>query len=253
MLEAFGLSDPGCVRSNNEDYYLLAPSLGLFLVADGMGGAQAGECASQLAAETVGEFIWRAGRSNATLLPKAFEAANRKVLEEAARDRTLDGMGTTLVALLDAGKQVYVASVGDSRAYIYHQSRLIPLTEDQTWVQEVGRKLGIEEAQLKIHPMRHVLTMAIGVSENLRVHSCVVELEPGMEFLLCSDGLHGVVEDEEIQRIFEAERPLEDKGKTLIELARQNGGPDNITAVLLRVISTEVSPLQAVDSIEVSQ
>lgn len=243
MLEAFGLSDPGCVRSNNEDYYLLAPSLGLFLVADGMGGAQAGECASQLAAETVGEYVWRMGRSDAELLPTAFAEANRRVLEEASRDSSLDGMGTTLVAVLDAGHEVYIASVGDSRAYVFHENNLTGLTEDQTWVQEVGRKLGIEESQLKVHPMRHVLTMAIGVSDQLRVHTYRVELSPGMQILLCSDGLHGVIPDEQIERIFQTQNALEDKGKTLIEMAKAAGGPDNVTAVLLRVVSTAEAPL----------
>ncbi|MFN9085281.1 MAG: PP2C family protein-serine/threonine phosphatase, partial [Acidobacteriota bacterium] len=128
MLEAFGLSDPGCVRSNNEDYYLLAPALGLFLVADGMGGAAAGECASQLAAETVGEFVWRAGKCDTELLPSAFAEANRRVLEEASRDSSLEGMGTTLVAALDAGREIFLASVGDSRAYVFHDHTLTPLT-----------------------------------------------------------------------------------------------------------------------------
>jgi protein phosphatase len=236
MLEAFGLSDPGCIRPNNEDYYLLAPSLGLFLVADGMGGAQAGEHASQLAAETVGEVVWRAGSYDAQVLIKALEEANRRVLDAASSDTNLEGMGTTLTAVLDTGNQAYIASVGDSRAYIYHNDQLLIITEDQTWVQEVGKKLGIEEAQLKTHPMRHVLTMAIGVSDQLRINSYVVDLSDGMQFLLCSDGLHGVVGDEGIAEIFANEDNLETKGKNLIDRARAAGGPDNITAVLLRVV-----------------
>jgi len=236
MLEAYGLSDPGCSRPNNEDYYLLAPSLGLYLVADGMGGAQAGECASQLAAETVGEVVWRAGQYEPQLLIRALEEANRRVLNAASADTNLEGMGTTLTAVLDTGKEAYIASVGDSRAYIYHQGQLIVITEDQTWVQEVGKKLGIEEAQLKTHPMRHVLTMAIGVSDQLRINSYVVELSEGMQFLLCSDGLHGVVGDDGIASIFGNDDNLETKGRNLIDRARANGGPDNITAVLLRVV-----------------
>jgi protein phosphatase len=208
----------------------------LFLVADGMGGAQAGECASQLAAETVGEVVWRAGDYDPKLLISALEEANRRVLNAASADTNLEGMGTTLTAVLDTGKQAYIASVGDSRAYIYHQGQLIVITEDQTWVQEVGRKLGIEEAQLKTHPMRHVLTMAIGVSDQLRINSYVVDLAEGMEFLLCSDGLHGVVGDDGIEAIFANEESLETKGRNLIDRARAAGGPDNITAVLLRVV-----------------
>jgi serine/threonine protein phosphatase PrpC len=235
MLEAFGLSDPGCVRSNNEDYYLLAPALGLYLVADGMGGAQAGEHASKLAAETVGEFVYKAGTYEAGLLVRAFEEANRRVLEAANLDTALEGMGTTLVALLQANGDAYVTSVGDSRAYTYKDGQLALLTEDQTWVHEVGRRLGIEEAQLKSHPMRHVLTMAIGVSENLRTHSYVVPLQEGLQVLLCSDGLHGVISDQTIAGVLASDGELEVKAKKLIELARAAGGPDNITTVLLRV------------------
>jgi protein phosphatase len=176
-------------------------------------------------------------------LPSAFAEANRRVLEEASRDSSLEGMGTTLVAALDAGREIFLASVGDSRAYVFHDHTLTPLTEDQTWVQEVGRKLGIEEAQLKVHPMRHVLTMAIGVSEQLRVHSYRVELAADMQLLLCSDGLHGVISDEEIERVFRTETALEDKGKTLIEAAKKAGAPDNVTAVLLRVVSLGEAPL----------
>lgn len=234
MLEAYGLSDPGCVRSNNEDYYLLAPQLGLYLVADGMGGAQAGECASQLAAETVGEYVWTAGQTDPHVLLRAFEEANKRVLYAANSDASLEGMGTTLTAVLEAPGQVYIASVGDSRAYIYENGSLIPVTEDQTWVQEVGRRLGIDEAHLKTHPMRHVLTMAIGVSEQLRIHSYVVPTNPGTQILLCSDGLHGLVDDHYIAQVMGAEMSLEDKARYLVEAARQAGGPDNITAVVLR-------------------
>ena len=235
MLEAFGLSDPGCVRSNNEDYYLLAPALGLYLVADGMGGAAAGEHASQLAAETVGEYVYKSTSREPGMLTRAFEEANRRVLEAANLDSTLEGMGTTLVALVKVDGQAFVSSVGDSRAYIYKDGQLAVLTEDQTWVHEVGRRLGIEEAQLKSHPMRHVLTMAIGVSENLRTHSYVFPLETGVQVLLCSDGLHGVITDLAIAAVLAAEGTLEEKAKKLIELARKAGGPDNITTVLLRV------------------
>ena len=236
MLEAFGLSDPGCVRSNNEDYYLLAPALGLYLVADGMGGAQAGEHASQLAAETVGEYVYKAGGAyEPSLLTGAFEEANRKVLEAANLDPALEGMGTTLVAVLQANGEAYITSVGDSRVYTYKDGQLAALTEDQTWVNEVGRRLGIEEAQLRSHPMRHVLTMAIGVSEKLRTHSYVLPLQTGLQVLLCSDGLHGVIGDQAIADVMASDTVLEEKAKKLIVLARNAGGPDNITTVLLRV------------------
>jgi protein phosphatase len=235
MLEAFGLSDPGCVRSNNEDYFLLAPSLDLFLVADGMGGAQAGEHASKLAGDTVAEFVWAAEERSGDVLLRALAEANRRVIDAAESDPTLHGMGTTMTAAWKLGKEVLIANVGDSRAYVYLGDELHIVTEDQTWVNEVGRRLGIGEDQLKVHPMRHMLTMAIGVSQTLRIHSYAVPLEPGAQFLLCSDGLHGVVEPETIREILSANGPLESKCNALIDAAKRAGGPDNITAVLLAV------------------
>ena len=235
MIEAFGASDPGCVRGNNEDYYLVSPSLGLYLVADGMGGAQAGEHASKLAAETVWEMI-QSGPSPADSdqLISAFEEANRRVMDAASSDPNMEGMGTTLVAALDTGKDLLIASVGDSRVYIFEDGRLETVTEDQTWVNEVGRRLGLDEESLKTHPMRHVLTMAIGVSEQLRVHTYALRPSPGTQVLLCSDGLHGVAHEGDLVEALGSQDTLEEKCRHLIASARSHGGPDNITAVLLK-------------------
>ncbi len=235
MLEAFGKSDPGNVRTNNEDYYLLFRDRGLYLVADGMGGAQAGEHASKLAAETVAEYIWdHAADSGPEVLAQAFEEANRRVIDAASSDSTLEGMGTTLVAVLVRGSDLLISSVGDSRAYVYEDGHLLVITEDQTWVHEVGRKLGLDEVSLRSHPMRHVLTMAIGVSSELRIHSYVLKPQPGTQILLCSDGLHGVVDAQMIADTLAQSIPLEQKCMTLIHAAKESGGPDNITAVLLQ-------------------
>ena len=236
MLEAFGLSDPGCVRSNNEDYFLLAPSLDLYLVADGMGGAQAGEHASKLAGDTVADFVWSASERSGDVLLRALAEANRRVIDAAESDPTLHGMGTTMTAALKIGPEVLIANVGDSRAYVYLSDELHVITEDQTWVNEVGRRLGIGEEQLKVHPMRHMLTMAIGVSQTLRIHSYAVPLELGAQFLLSSDGLHGVVDIETIREILSSSEPLVSKCHALIEAAKMAGGPDNITAVLLAAV-----------------
>jgi PPM family protein phosphatase len=236
MLEAYGLSDPGCVRTNNEDYFLLAPSLDLYLVADGMGGAQAGEHASKLAGDTVADFVWAANERSGDTLLRALAEANRQVIDAAEADPTLHGMGTTMTAAWKLGAEVLIANVGDSRAYVYMGGDLHIITEDQTWVNEVGRRLGIGEDQLKVHPMRHMLTMAIGVSQTLRIHSYAVPLEPGAEFLLCSDGLHGVVEVQIIREILASSEALESKCHALIDAAKRAGGPDNITAVLLAAV-----------------
>ncbi|MCX6623558.1 MAG: protein phosphatase 2C domain-containing protein [Acidobacteria bacterium] len=236
MLEAFGLSDPGCVRTNNEDYYLLAPDMGLYLVADGMGGAQAGEHASRIASETVAEYVWQSQRSDARVLEEAFELANHRVMEQAKLDATLEGMGTTLVAVLEDNGELHVTSVGDSRGYLFEDGMLRPITDDQTWVNEVGRRLGIEEAALKTHPMRHVLTMAVGVSTPLRVHSYVLKPRAGSVLVLCSDGLHGVLDEKTLEETLNQKRDFEDAAHYLIDAAKHAGGPDNITVVLLRVV-----------------
>src|ERR1700683_1251394 len=234
MLEAFGLSDAGCVRQNNEDCYLISPKDRVYMVADGMGGAQAGEHASKLAVETVASVIQNASLPDAETLFQAFREANLRVMKAAASDPELEGMGTTLVAALESGPELLIASVGDSRAYVYDGGELTSVTEDQTWVNEVGRRLGIDEAALKTHPMRHVLTMAIGVSPELRVESGTVRPSTGELILLSSDGLHGVLEPGVIAAQLAGNGSLEAKCKRLIEAAKQAGGPDNITVVLLK-------------------
>jgi serine/threonine protein phosphatase PrpC len=233
MLEAFGLSDPGCVRQNNEDFYLIAPN-GAYIVADGMGGAQAGEHASKLAVETVASFLEKTPAPDAETLFQAFREANAQVMKEAASNPELEGMGTTLVAALESGPELLIASVGDSRVYVYDGGELTSVTEDQTWVNEVGRRLGIDEASLRTHPMRHVLTMAIGVSPELRVHSYTVRPHPGELILLSSDGLHGVIDAGVIADKLSGNGSLQAKCERLIDAAKQAGGPDNITVVLLQ-------------------
>lgn len=237
MLEAFALSDKGCVRTNNEDYCLIEPELGLYILADGMGGANAGERASRMAVETVAETVLMAQQRDSQVLLSAVEEANRRVLEASQSDSELEGMGTTLVAALETGDNLSIASVGDSRAYLLDDTGLRAITDDQTWVNEVGRPLGLDEESLKNHPMRHVLTMAIGASSPLTVNCYTVPLKPGALVLICSDGLHGVVDPLKLEGILQAGRDgvtLEESCRHLIEAAKQAGGPDNVTTVLLR-------------------
>ncbi len=234
MTEAFGLSDVGCVRSNNEDCYRIERDLGLYLLADGMGGAQAGERASEVAVETVAELLRKAPQRDAPTLEKAVKAANDRVRELASHDTTLEGMGTTIVAVIDAGEQLLIASVGDSRAYLCDGQEFRAITEDQSWVNEVGRPLGIEEANLRIHPLRNVLTMAIGASAHVIVKRYTIPWTLGAVALISSDGLHGVVGREKLEEILRAADSLESKCRRCIEAAREAGAPDNVTAVLLR-------------------
>jgi PPM family protein phosphatase len=236
VLDAFALSDQGCVRENNEDYYRIEPELGLYAVADGMGGARAGETASRLAVDTVAENVGAAASRDAQVLLAAVESANRRVFEAAESDPNLEGMGTTIVAALETSQGLSIASVGDSRAYLLDDLGFRPVTRDQTWVNEVGRPLGIAEEALRRHPMRHVLTMAIGVAKSLTVNCYAVELGARSLVLLSSDGLHGVVEPGEIEAILRSAdgAPLPATCSRLVEAARSAGGPDNITVLLLR-------------------
>src|SRR5882672_8474827 len=184
MTEAFGLTDTGCIRANNEDTYRIAPELGLYLLADGMGGAKAGERASELAVDTVADVLRESEQRDSQVLLRAMEAANRKVMEFARNDPKLEGMGTTLVAVLDIGDELLIASVGDSRAYVLDADSFRAVTEDQSWVNEVGRPLGLDEASLRTHPLRNVLTMAIGAGSHLAVNSYQIPWKPGSLALL---------------------------------------------------------------------
>jgi PPM family protein phosphatase len=239
MLEAFSLSDTGCIRTNNEDYCYVDGERGLYVLADGMGGARAGEHASRLAVETVAETVRNSPQRDSQILILATEEANRRVIEAASNDPGLEGMGTTLVTALDLGGELAIASVGDSRAYLLNGGGLRLITEDQTWVNEVGRPLGLDEECLRNHPMRHVLTMAIGASTPLTVNHYRIPLGVGDIVMLCSDGLHGVLDPTAMEGILRQSRhgaPLEAGGRKLVDAAKNAGGPDNVTVVLLRNI-----------------
>jgi PPM family protein phosphatase len=238
MFEAFGLSDPGCVRTNNEDYFINDERSGIFILADGMGGAKAGEHASRIGAEWLYEFLNAAGENqDPEVLERGFRLANQAVRDAAKDDPELDGMGTTLVAVRAiSGSQLQISSVGDSRAYLSSDGKFSALTKDQTWVAEIGTKLGLSEEALKTHPMRHVLTMAVGCAEELRVHTQTIPVNKGDQILLCSDGLHGVVSEEILSQALLFQKSLTDKCHYLVEAAKENGGPDNVTVVLIQAV-----------------
>ena len=240
MLESYALSDTGCIRPNNEDYCRILPEIGLFLLADGMGGARGGETASRLAVETIADTMNASPNRDASILLKAVEESNFRVLDQANRDARLQGMGTTVVAALHTGttdegeEEVAIASVGDSRAYLLDKAGLRAITQDQTWVHEVGKPLGLDEESLRTHPMRHVLTMAVGVGSELTIKYYMVSMKPGAILLLSSDGLHGVIDSNEIEAILKDSADLATKSKHLIAAAKKAGGPDNVTVVLIR-------------------
>ncbi len=241
MLEAFGLSDPGCVRSNNEDYFISDSEAGIFILADGMGGANAGEYASRLSAETLYEYLLNpANRDAPEALEQGFLQVNSAVRQAAGGNPELEGMGTTLLVAhltrnIGEGR-LHISSVGDSRAYLCSDGALSLLTQDQTWVAEVGARLGLSDEALKKHPMRHVLTMAVGSTDELRVFSRSVEMRPSDQILLCSDGLHGVLNEKTLGETLHSEKTLPEKCHYLVEAAKSAGGPDNVTVVLIQLV-----------------
>ena len=238
MLEVCALTDPGRVRPNNQDSFRIVRELGLYMLADGMGGARGGAHASQLAVETVQQAMARSKHRDAAALLGAVEEANDLVLAEANSDPNLEGMGTTIVAALETKpNDIAIASVGDSRAYLLHDDELRVVTQDQTWVQEVGRGLGLDEDSLRTHPMRHVLTMAVGVAAAVRILYYAVELQANDLLLLTTDGLHGVVPDDEIRSILRSAKTLQLGCEQLIEAAHAAGSPDNVTVMLIRPAS----------------
>ena len=241
MLEAFGLSDPGCVRSNNEDYFISDSEAGIFILADGMGGANAGEYASRLSAETLYEYLLNPAKQDAPeALEQGFLQVNSAVRQAAGGNPDLEGMGTTLLVArltrnIDEGR-LHISSVGDSRAYLCSDGALSLLTQDQTWVAEVGARLGLSDEALKKHPMRHVLTMAVGSTDELRVFSRSVEMKPSDQILLCSDGLHGVLNEKTLGETLHSEKTLPEKCHYLVEAAKSAGGPDYVTVVLIQLV-----------------
>ena len=232
MTKSFGMTHVGLVRSNNEDSYAADPIMGLFVVADGMGGAKAGERASRIAVDTVVAEMKQAG-DNLGRLTASIQLANRNVRWEAGRNRQYAGMGTTVVVVLVNETRAYVASVGDSRAYLRTAGELYCVTSDHTWINEVGRGLGLTEEQLRTHPYRNVLTKAVGAEDSLEVETHIIEFSPRDLILLCSDGLHNVAGEEALGRNLEADGSLEEKCEGLIEAALEKGAPDNVTVVLI--------------------
>jgi protein phosphatase len=237
ILRAAASSDVGRRRRTNEDRYALAPELGLFLVADGMGGHSAGQVASELAARAMVRAV--AGAEAAGAVPgerlrEAVARANAEVFQTAQNKPELAGMGTTLVALLGAERRVGLAHVGDSRAYLVRCGLIHRLTEDHSLVGELVRRREITAAAAREHPHRHVLTRALGVRRQVEPELLEVPPERGDVFVLCSDGLTTHVADHEIAAAVAESSDLQHACDGLVALANSRGGEDNVTVVLVR-------------------
>jgi len=250
-IESCGLTNPGLKRSHNEDHFACADDIGLYLVADGMGGHAAGEIASSAAIGEIIDFMrrFRAERDltwpydfnpqlNAAenALVTAILMANQAVCNQANENQAYGGMGTTIVGLMIYDSQGAVAHVGDSRLYRLRGSEFSLLTFDHSWVNEQLRQNVITEQEAKSHRWRNVITRALGNRTDLQVDIEAVSLAPGDTYLLCTDGLSGMVCDEEMQRILQdSQNDLDKACRQLIAQANANGGIDNTTAVVVRI------------------
>jgi PPM family protein phosphatase len=232
VVEHASISDVGRLREGNEDSMLEDPPL--FVVADGMGGAQAGEVASSLAVETLAKLPPDDGNVELDL-SSAIVEANRRIHGKAKDDRNLAGMGTTLTAAFVHDGQVTIGHVGDSRAYRYRDGELAQLTDDHSLVAELERHGKLTAAEARVHPQRSMILRALGIGEDVEVDIYRFAGQAGDVFLLCSDGLSGLVHDQVMAEVLEGAGSLDDAAHELVELANLSGGPDNITALLFRL------------------
>ncbi len=235
LVKVYGRSDQGRRRRNNEDSWFVDEALQVAVVADGMGGQACGEVASVLTVNTIEEIVAAApgGVSPLELLRAAVRLANHRVISEAQYRPSCAGMGSTVVAARWEDGNLTIASVGDSRAYLFRDGALSQLTYDQNLGNELRDSMGWSEEQVSRFPQRHVLTAAIGANTEVPIRDCSLRLVHRDWIVLCSDGLYGPLGDRSIAQLLAAAGHPEEAVNTLIDAANQAGGPDNITVVLL--------------------
>jgi protein phosphatase len=251
---AAGLSDVGKQRAHNEDRFILLPEFSVFAVADGMGGHQSGEVASRMAASTIAAYF-RNGKGPASVPPSAPESvppgpdsvadrlrravtqANAKIFARADDSRVHRGMGTTVVAAAFArdGQSLHIVHAGDSRAYRMRDGQLEQLTRDHSLVSDALLERPDLSTQDLAYLPKNVITRALGIAPTVDVDMRVEPVKVGDLFLLCSDGLHGLIDDDQIREALQGEPVLTDACARLVDLANAAGGKDNITAVLIRI------------------
>lgn len=237
MLEVYGLSDRGRLRPGNEDALIVQPERRLFAVADGMGGHAAGEVASRIATDTIGSLPLEPDEAEglAAAIAEGIRTANQAILDDANNSRERAGMGTTLTVLtFDAElKHAAFGHVGDSRLYHLRNGRMEQVTRDHTWVQQQVDAGALTQAQARAHPLSSVLTRALGTEPNVLVDTGTLDCLPGDSFLLCSDGLTGMLFDQVIGDIARKNSSPRAIVEQLIEAANERGGTDNITVVVV--------------------
>ncbi len=236
LVAVAGLTDPGRLRRRNEDAFVCEPPL--FAVADGMGGARAGEVASRLAASAFRDFHEADALDAEPRLRSIIQEANRRIYSRSSSDPHASGMGTTVTAALVTGARVVVGHVGDSRLYLLRDGSLEQLTEDHSLVADLVRTGQLTPEQADVHPQRSVITRALGTDSAVMVDSFSIEAQPGDVYLLCSDGLTTMVPAEAVRKILLESSQLDGAARALVAEANRNGGEDNVTVVLFSVAAT---------------
>ena len=239
MLKTFSITNVGRKRKLNQDYvYTSEKPVGslpnLFIVADGMGGHNAGDYASKVTVETIVEKVADSGETERSrILEAAIQDANTLIRTRASESVELEGMGTTVVAATCDGNSLCVANVGDSRLYIANQREIRQITRDHSWVAEMVRRGGMRKEEARNHPDRNIITRAIGVDDEVQVDFFTVQLKEGDLILMCTDGLTNMLEDEEIRMILDGARDMVEKVEELVNAANERGGRDNISVILI--------------------
>jgi protein phosphatase len=250
MVEAYGQTDVGRRRKLNEDNYLVDSETHLYAVCDGMGGHNAGEVASKMAIETLESFIQKSHREKEITWPygldvnlsfdgnrlkTALQLANKRVFKAADNREDYTGMGTTAVAALISDNLMTLGSAGDSRIYLVRDGQLSQLTRDDSWVTSAWAEGILSSEEIERHPLRNVITKAIGAKESIEIDVTEHKLLPGDLVFLCSDGLHAMVADEQILKVLTPlPQALAEATQRLIDTANEAGGKDNVSVVMLR-------------------
>ena len=250
MIRAFGVSDAGSVRKNNEDKFVSSPEIGLFAVADGMGGHKAGEVAAQLAVDAIAGFISRSANDYDVTWPYGIDdalsfdgnrlrtsifLANRKVFRAAESSDDYGGMGTTIVGLLITGNHAAIGSVGDSRVYMLAAGNFEQITTDDSWAATIlAQDPKMRPEDVANHPMRNVLTNVLGGRPAVEVHVHERVLTGGEVLLLSSDGIHGVLSHDQLRAVLENTPEPEVAAATILQMALDAGSRDNVTALVVR-------------------
>ena len=241
-MKVYALTDIGCCRELNEDaFYAPADGENFCCVADGMGGHQAGEVASAMAAEVFASKMCDTGHAPYERLRRAVVAANLSIYDKARSTPEMSGMGTTITALLIENGEAHIAHVGDSRCYLVRSKTLMQLTTDHTLVEELILKGRITPEVARNHPQRNVITRALGTAGGVETDILRVRVQPGDMFLLCTDGLSGSVSERELNETLNSRMKRETKISSLIEQALDNGSRDNITVLLACVEEADVT------------